>query len=347
MIVHQFTPILEPGAVGAHTLAVRDVLRSAGHTSEIFAADIRPACADAGARPLKAYRGGADALVYQMAIGSPVADFVLARSEPLIVNHHNLTPLRYLRDWQPVAAHGVVWGRAQLRAMAARAVLGIGDSAYNEADLIEAGYSRTAVVPILIDFARMATARREAVGSRPTTLLFVGRLAPNKAQHDIVKALAAYRRFHDPTARLVLVGGGVDEPYGRALRRFVHALELDDAVELTGPVSDTQLAAHYAAADVFVVCSEHEGFCVPLLEAMHYGVPIVAYSSTAVPETLGNAGVLLDAKDACLVAAAVARVVDDDALRARLAVAGAQRVEAFDVSRTGPEFVRAVAGAVT
>jgi len=348
MIVHQFTPILEPGAVGAHTLAIRDVLRAAGHTSEIFAADVRPAYAGAGARPVKAYRGGADALVYQMAIGSPVADVVLARTEPLIVNHHNLTPLRYLRDWQPVAAHGVVWGRAQLRELAGRAALGIGDSTYNENDLIEAGYTRTAVVPILIDFSRINVAPRETRpgGTAPPTLLFVGRLAPNKAQHDIVKALAAYRQFHDPRARLVLVGGGLDEPYGEALQRFVHALDLDDAVTLTGPVSDAQLAEHYAAADVFVVCSEHEGFCVPLLEAMHHGVPIVAYASTAVPETLGDAGVLLDTKEPCLVAAAAARVVEDDALRARLIARGAERVQTFDIARTGPELVRAIAEVV-
>ena len=118
-----------------------------------------------------------------------------------------------------------------------------------------------------------------------------------------------------------------------------------DAVTVTGGVSPSELAAHYRAADVFVVCSEHEGFCVPLIEAMHHHVPIVAYSSTAIPETLGDAGLLLDVKDPCTIAAAVDRVVGDPSLRRQLVDAGARRVCDFDISRTGPAFVEAVTSA--
>jgi len=347
MKIHQFTPILEPGAVGSHTLMARDVLRNAGHTSEIYTPDVHRAFADEGARPLGDYRRGADVLVYHLAIGSPVANMLLGRREPLVVNHHNLTPLRYLESWQSDAARGVVWGRSQLRELAPRAAVGIGDSHFNEAELIEAGYRRTTVVPILFDPQSIsvepdpATERVDA-----TTWLFVGRLAANKAQHDIVKAFAAYRQFHDADARLHLVGGGVDDPYGHTLRRFIEALGLHDAVTLTGSVSAAQLAAHYATADVFVVCSEHEGFCVPLLEAMYHGVPIVAFAAAAVPETLGNAGLLLDVKDACTVAAAVDRVVRDEALRGQLVAAGTSRVQQFDVAHTGPQFLKAVTSAV-
>jgi glycosyltransferase involved in cell wall biosynthesis len=344
--IHQFTPILEPGAVGSHTLMARDILREAGHTSEIFTPTVHPACADAGARPLGDYRRGADVLVYHLAIGSPVANMLLGRREPLVVDHHNLTPLRYLESWQSDAARGVVWGRAQLRELAARATLGIGDSHFNEAELIEAGYPRTTVVPILFDPRSIAVEPDPAVERHDaTTWLFVGRLAANKAQHDIVKAFAAYRQFHDERARLHLVGGGADDPYGRTLLRFIEALGLHDAVTLTGGVSAAQLAAYYATADVFVVCSEHEGFCVPLLEAMHHGVPIVAFAAAAVPETLGDAGLLLDVKDACTVAAAVDRVIRDSALRDQLVDAGRARLEQFDVARTGPQFLQAVTSA--
>ena len=325
MIVHQFVPTLEPGAVGAHTLAVRDVLRAAGHTSEIFASEIEPVWADRGGQPVRD-AGRADVVVYQMAIGSIVADAVLARDEPIVVNHHNLTPMRYIAGWQPVAAHGVAWGRGQLRELAARARLGIAD--------IDLQRARPHRVGLHTDHGRSHPDRPRLPrrGRRPrpaptgaVTWLFVGRLAPNKAQHDIVKAFAAYRRFHNADARLFLVGGGREDGYARTLQRFVHALGLDDAVTLTGGVSAAELAAYYRAADVFVVCSEHEGFCVPLLEAMHYRVPIVAFASTAVPETLGDAGLLLDVKDPCTVAAAVDRVVDDAALRRQLVEAGARR----------------------
>ncbi len=346
MIVHQFTPTLEPGAVGAHTLVARDVLRAAGHTSEIFASEIDPVWADQGAHLLRDARGRADVIMYQMAIGSVVADAVLARDEPIVVNHHNLTPMRYIAGWQPVAAHGVAWGRGQLRELAARARLGVAVSSYNEHDLIEAGFPRTTVVPVLLDLRTLDVepgpkpARTAAV-----TWLFVGRLAPNKAQHDIVKAFAAYRRFHHAEAHLHLVGGGREEEYAHTLQRFIHALGLDDAVTLAGGVSSSELAACYRAADVFVVCSEHEGFCVPLLEAMHHRVPIVAFAAAAVPETLGEAGLLFDIKDPCTIAAAVERVVDDAVLRRQLVDAGTRRVRDFDVSRTGPAFVEAVTSA--
>lgn len=343
MIVNQFLPNLEPGAVGAHSLAVRDALRAAGHASEIYAADIDARWSDRGAYLMRDARGRSDVNVYQMAIGSVVADAVLARDEPIVVNHHNLTPMRFIAGWQPVAAHGVAWGRGQLRELASRAALGIADSGYNEADLVDAGFTRTTVVPILLDLASFdvepgpTPARTAAV-----TWLFVGRLAPNKAQHDIVKAFAAYRRFHNPDARLHLVGGGHEDSYARTLQRFIHALGLDDAVTLAGGVSPAELAAYYRAADVFVVCSEHEGFCVPLLEAMHHRVPIVAFAATAVTETLGGGGLLLDVKDPCTVAAAVDRVVTDTALRHQLVEAGTVRVRDFDLSRTAPAFVEAV-----
>jgi glycosyltransferase involved in cell wall biosynthesis len=144
---------------------------------------------------------------------------------------------------------------------------------------------------------------------------------------------------------LLLVGGGIDDAYGRTLRRFVHALDLDAAVEIAGGVSASGLAAAYARADVFVVCSEHEGFCVPLLEAMHFEIPIVAFAAAAVPETLGDAGLLLSVKDPCTVAAAASRALTDEALRRQLIATGAARVREFEVSRTGASFVATVTSA--
>jgi glycosyltransferase involved in cell wall biosynthesis len=348
VIVHQFVPNLEPGAVGTHTVLAREQLRAAGHTSDIYTAEVHADLQSVGARLVREYRGDADVIIYQMAIGSLVADAVLGRSEPLVVNHHNLTPMRYITGWQPVAAHGVVWGRAQLRELARQARLGVADSSFNEQDLHDAGLTRTTVVSPLFDLRARDWAHASpepAERHGPTTWLFVGRLAPNKAQHDVIKALAAYRRFHDAAARLVLVGGGTDEPYAASLRKFVHALGLDDAVTFAGSVSDEARAAHYARADVFVVTSEHEGFCVPLVEAMFHRVPIVAFAAAAVPETLGDAGLLLETKDPCTVAAAVHRMLTDDAVRSHVVAAGATRAPFFDVRHTGPAFVAAVTSA--
>jgi len=139
---------------------------------------------------------------------------------------------------------------------------------------------------------------------------------------------------YDPGAKLRIVGASSSPAYLDAIRRLVDALELGGSVELTGAVTDAELAAHYRAADVFVCVSEHEGFCVPLLEAMHHGVPIVAYGATAVGETLGGGGIALPGKAPSLVAAAVARVHDDAALRAELVAAGRRRLEDFALTKT-------------
>lgn len=345
MIVHQFLPTFELGAVGSHSLLARNLLRAAGHESEIYATEVFAPYDDCGARLIDDYKGHADVIVYQMAIGSTAADAALARHEPIVVNYHNLTPIRNLAGWEPNAATGVMWGRVQLRELALRAALGVAVSTFNENDLVEAGFSHTRVVPFLLDVGALRSApangaRRDAAS--PTTWLFVGRIAPNKAQHDLVKAFLAYRQCFDSDARLMLVGGGTDDRYARTLRRFVHALNLDDAVTMTGPVSGDALAAHYRAADLMVVVSDHEGFCVPLIEAMAYGIPVVAYASSAIPETLGNAGLLLSEKDPYVIATAAHRVVTDDQLRAQLVAAGHVRAQHFDVTQTGSKWVDAV-----
>jgi glycosyltransferase involved in cell wall biosynthesis len=235
-------------------------------------------------------------------------------------------------------------GRRQLADLEARAALGIADSAFNADELTRLGYTRTSVVPILLDIAALErTPPNPAIRKlAATTWLFVGRIAPNKAQHDIVKAFAAYRRLHDPDARLRLVGGSSSHTYECALHDFIGALELGDAIEVTGAVDDATLMAYYDTSDVFVVLSEHEGFCVPLLEAMFHDLPIVAYASTAIPGTVGDAALLLQQKDAYTVAEAVARVTSDSVLRAQLVAAGKARLPEFDVARSRQKLLDAV-----
>jgi glycosyltransferase involved in cell wall biosynthesis len=287
-----------------------------------------------------------------MAIGSPVAELLLRRDELVIVNHHNLTPARYLDGWDPTGTYGVLWGRRQLRALAKRARLGVAVSHYNELDLIDAGFVNTTVVPFFVDAEALARLPDPATldrldAARPpggSNWLFVGRLAANKAQHDLVKALAAYHRFVEPNARLSLVGAGTDSLYGRALRDFCVELGVEHSVEMPGIVDAATLAAHFEAADVFVSCSEHEGFCVPIIEAMARHVPVVAYRAAAVPETAGEAALLLESKEPETVATAVQRVLRDGRLRAHMQSVGLRRVEIFDPARVASAFVDAVAG---
>lgn len=342
--IHQFVPTFEPGAVGNHIVELQALARtSLGAESLVFAEHVAPAFAGRARRHTDYGRqvraGRDDVLLYHVAIGSVVADFVRDRPEALVLDHHNITPPEMYQRWEPAAAYGCAWGRAQLPELAGRAVLGVADSEWNEAELRAAGCRATATAPILLDLGpapAAATAGRD--------WLFVGRLSPNKCQHDVVKAFAAYRRAYDPSARLRLVGGSSSAAYAGALAGFVDALGLAGAVDLTGPVSDAELSGHYRAAGVLVCLSEHEGFGVPLLEAMAEGVPVVAYSSTAVPETVGDAGVVLPGKEPGRVAAAAHRVLSDQALRAQLAAAAVRRVEHFSRPRTAARWLDLLRG---
>ena len=205
-------------------------------------------------------------------------------------------------------------------------------------------------MPILVDFAEYDAApdnatltrlRRRAEGGG-AHWLFVGRVAPHKSQHDIIAAFAAYRRLFDPRARLSIVGERRLLLYARALERLAAELGVADAVDFTDNVRFPQLLAHYRAADVFVSLSEHEGFCVPLVEAMHFGVPTVAFASTAVPETVGDATLLLPDKDPLTVAVAAHRVLSDDVLRKASIEAGHRRVEHFSLANNRRRLLEAL-----
>jgi glycosyltransferase involved in cell wall biosynthesis len=186
---------------------------------------------------------------------------------------------------------------------------------------------------------------RETAGGG-TRWLFIGRVAPNKCQHDVIAAFATYRELYDPKARLTLVGGRTSNVYYRSLELLADELGVGAAVEFTDTISHEEKLACYRAADVFVCLSEHEGFKVPAVEAMHFGLPVVAYAATALPETVADAGVLLATKDPVVVAAAVDRVMQDGALRADLVAAGHRRAEDFSLARTSRHLLDLLEGYV-
>ncbi|HEX3946205.1 MAG TPA: glycosyltransferase family 4 protein [Acidimicrobiales bacterium] len=354
--IHQFVPALIPrDATGSHTLLLRQALREAGLRSEIFAEATHDELL-AESLPLDQYpreAAAGDVLVYQFSTSSAVVDFLLQRPEPLVLDYHNITRPELSEGWDPEPARRSAEALRQLATLAPRAVLGLADSAYNELDLLAAGCSRTAVVPVLVDLDRLVAPADRRTADRLSALkvsggadwLFVGRLVPSKAQHQLVKALWAYRRLYDPAARLHLVGPTPSNRYLVALRAFVGDLGLHDAVRITGEVSDAALAAYFEAADLYISMSLHEGFGVPLLEAMRVGLPVLARSAGAVPATVGEAGLLLDRTDPSLVAAAAHRLLTDPELRTRLSVAGQQRVDLHTLAGSGRRAVEAITGA--
>jgi len=305
-------------------------------------------------RDLPRERGGHQWVCYQASIGSPAADAFAAHPGTKLVNYHNISPEALVERWMPGLGEEVRLGRKQLVELAPLVDLGIAVSEFNRSELEEAGYRPTTVAPLMFDTAnfdqvpdertvhRLASAR----ASGGQDWLFVGQMLPHKAHHDVIKALACARKIFGNGARLHLVGRESCPSYAKALRRFVASLGLADAVEFAGSVSPSELSAYYASADVLVCCSDHEGFCAPLLEAMHHGLPVVAYGVAAVPETVLDAGIVLPSKSPVLVATAVQRVMTGGPLREELSRAGQERSRAFTLEAARRAFARAVDSAL-
>ncbi|GIU90716.1 MAG: hypothetical protein KatS3mg010_1815 [Acidimicrobiia bacterium] len=357
--VHQFVPTLAPhDAVSTHYLAMQSALREAGYRSEIYAHELKPEMRRRG-RHYRAYKGPRRDeptwLCYHSSVGSPVAEFVLERPEPLLLDYHNITPAEFFLRWEPFVAGTLSLGRRQLARLAPRARLGMADSGYNAEELASFGCERTAVVPIMLDVASLERdadpVRRRATSTRCASAA-AGTGCSSGASHPTRRSTTSSRRSAPTGASSTRTPSCTSSAPRRrtatSARCATSSTRLGSAAPCTSPARSptSSSAAYYRHSDVMVVCSEHEGFCLPLLEAMHAGLPVVAYAAAAVPETLGDAGLLLDAKDACTVATAVARVLRDDRLRQHLVDAGRHRLSEFDIRRSRERLLDAIAGTV-
>jgi glycosyltransferase involved in cell wall biosynthesis len=247
-----------------------------------------------------------------------------------------------MAPWDHHLALGQERAREDLAVLAPRTTLAIADSAYNETHLAEAGFAATAVVPPSAAVEREVTTDAGSLSSDARTgavWLAVGRVAPNKALEHIIAALAVARDIGDQSATLRIIGKPATDAYERALRRYVANLGLEDAVTFTGYATDAAVAAAYTTADVLVVTSEHEGFGVPVVEAMAAGLPVVAYDQGAVPEVLGDAGVLVASRDPYALADAIGSLLADPTRRTALAEAGRRRFVELDLPNAADRFV--------
>ena len=305
MRVHQWVPAAHQGdAIGDSARRVREILLGLGHESEIFALsidddlrhEVRP-FSDPSSRT-------ADVTIFHFALPSPMSAAFAALPHGRVLQYHNVTPARFFAPYAPALFRLASIARDELAGLAAVTDLALGDSSYNQQELDEIGFTRTGVMPIAVNTDRLTNAPRQPVleeilDDGLVNFLFVGRIAPNKKIEDHIRLAEQYKRYIDAYYRFIFVGRyDVVPRYYAAIRALLAEYKmLEDRFVFTGPVPDAELAAYYRASSVYVSLSEHEGFCVPLVEAMAMDVPVLAYSAAAVPDTLGSAGVQFAPKD--------------------------------------------------
>ena len=344
MRIDQWVPALHRGdAIGDSARLMRDAFRAWGHEADVYGLELDEDLEGDG-RPFSQWRAGGehDVVILHYALPSPLSAALEVHRGRRVLLHHNITPPEFFVGHDPELARICAIGQKEFRRLAPHVDLGLADSEFNRRELEAAGFARTGVLPIFLDFRRYRE-RPDPVLSRlladgRTNLLFVGRVTPNKRQEDLVRLASYWRRFISPDVRLLLVGKlPRRRSYYDALQSFFYEEGFTPAeVVFAGHVDHAELLACYAESDVFVSASAHEGFGVPLVEAMLMDVPVLAYRAGAVPDTLGPAGVQYAEARLDEVAEMAHRLVTDAALRQAVLAGQRERLRAF-----APETVEA------
>ncbi len=342
MKIIQLLPTVSYGdAVSNDALALDKVIKSMGLDTEIYAETVGKNLPVKNVRTIKKISPD-DIIIYHMSTGTDI-NFSLNRTVcRKIMVYHNITPPDFFRPYSRELFALTSYGYMGLEHMNRTFDLCLADSEYNKSQLIEYGYRCPIKVrPVLIPFRDYREAPNQYIINKYSdgwvNIIFVGRIAPNKKQEDVIKAFYCYKKIN-PKSRLILVGSwtGTENYYNR-LKKYTEILGLDDVI-FTGHVTFDEILAYYRAADIFLCMSQHEGFCVPLVEAMFFGVPIVALDAGAVGGTLGESGVLLPENNPVYAAENIFRIMNDNDLRKDILEKQKKRLSDFSYRKTGNLF---------
>lgn len=350
MRIVQILPVLAFGdAVGNDTRALKDALSEAGYETEIYAAVIDERLPQGTAQPFE--RLGKltanDIVIYHLSNGHRLNYEIEKLGGKKVIIYHNITPERYFEKYNRDACANCVQGIKAAKRLAKTADYAIAVSEYNKQDLIRLGFTcDIEVLPILIPFEDYEKKPNAGVLRRYdddyVNILFTGRIVPNKKQEDVIETFYYYKKYINPKSRLILAGSYVDVgKYHEKLELFARKLGLADVI-FTGQIRFDEILAYYRLADVFLCMSEHEGFCVPLVEAMYFDVPIVARDTSAIGWTLGGSGVLLPDNDPVVAAEMVNRVLTDEALKEKILKNQRTRLPDFDNQKVKARFLQII-----
>jgi L-malate glycosyltransferase len=336
--IHQFTAGFTRGdAISNAALVLRDSFRGWGYAADIFSErnrimpELRAETRDAASYATVCDPD--DLVLLHLSIGSPVNEIFAKLPCRKAILYHNITPAHYFKTINPRTAAMLDRGRAQVEALAGVAALTLAVSRFNARELEAVGYRDVRVLPLLLDFDALNTgadkATVAAMRDGKTNILFVGRCVPNKRIEDVLAVFAHYQHTVNPNSRLIHVGAWEGaERYHTLLKAQVQEYGLH-AVLFTNAVPQPVLNAYYATAHAFLCMSEHEGFCIPLLESMAHGLPVLAYDAGAVAETLDGAGVLLQSRRFNMAAEMLHRLAHDEPVRRAVLAAQARRLARY------------------
>ncbi|MCB0358011.1 MAG: glycosyltransferase [Bdellovibrionales bacterium] len=346
MEVHQLVHTLNYGdAISGEALAIQRMLRAEGIGGSIISIHahekvrdkvVRWAGSAADRQRLEAL-SRKDAVILHYSIASPLNDLYrgLQQTTRAII-YHNLTPTRWFRGYNDRVVRDLEKGIAELPELVRDSDIVLADSTFNLQELQSRGATGGSVLPLMLDEEKWAAERpNEGIrallsGNDDVHWLHVGRLAPNKCIEDIIRAFYFYHHKINRRSRLWLVGIDIDtELYAFELRRLISRLQLREAVSFVGAVADCELRAFYENCSLYMCMSEHEGFCLPLLEAMHFGLPVVAFNACAVGETVGDGGVLVEDKQPAELAELANAILTNGEIKHELIERGKQRARAF------------------
>ena len=343
MIINQWVPAAHRGdAVGDSARRVRDLLRTRGVESNLYALSIDDELRD-DVLPfdtISSHLG--DATILHFAVPSIMSNKLTQLKSRTIIQYHNITPAHFFAPYDSGIFRIAALGREELKALVGHVDVALGDSEYNRQELETLGFDTTGVVPIIVDTTRITESPVEPVleetllGDGLANILFVGRIAPNKKIEDIIRLAEHYKRYVDTDYRFIFVGrtDAVPRYYNTILSLIAEYQMPRDRFVFTGTVTDSELATYYRASHAYVSLSEHEGFCVPLVEAMAADIPVLAFGATAVPETLGGAGICFSPKDLEYAAEMLGLLVYDDTVRSDIITGQQSRVADFGPAST-------------
>jgi len=337
MRIDQLVPAFHQGdAIGDTAFHLKKFFLAQGFSSEIYCLSSDKELEDRS-QPFSSFPkpGADDVTVLHFALPSPLTQALIKLASHKVIIYHNITPSDFFEPFSPQMVRLSRLGREELSSLAPHVELALADSEFNRQELLGLGFLNSQVFSLFVDFSKYKKPSSQFVfdlfNDGRTNVLFVGRIVPNKKIEDLIKVIFYYKKYVSPLVRLIVVGKTAScPPYYQSLVRIADEFYLKpEEIRFTGHIPDEEMFALYRVCHVFLSLSEHEGFCLPLIESMVFDLPIIAYNSTAVPYTLDGTGILINDKRVDYVAELVEIVAHDKNLRKKIIHGQSLRLEKF------------------